>query len=272
MKLLLSTSSEIFISIVIFSAHVLSKKPPPKFSEPVCDSKLGCDRPIMKIKTKIYIEDTLWDQMAILLNDESPENITEKINQNMLEIYKDVNEQLKNLDNGGYVVYFDNKTTVKLNESDITLGDEYVDRLDGNTTKLFNPGHIYPYTFTFQEAIQNMNDTDRQEVDIRVLMLPGVQGSTGTAEETCLCNPKWFGCMIVFQLRNLTNWAFESRIFAHEVGHALGAALHDDEFYTNNPGYRLLMWHAIGYQANIWSPEAKKSINKHVKEHCYPEP
>ena len=57
---------------------------------------------------------------------------------------------------------------------------------------------------------------------------------------------------------------FPKSIFAHELGHSLGADPHDNEFYTHNPGDRLLMWNSVGPHANIWSPEAKRRINQHA--------
>ena len=52
-------------------------------------------------------------------------------------------------------------------------------------------------------------------------------------------------------------------LFAHEIAHTLGMDLHDDDFYTENPGDRLLMWSDVGQHSNIWSPEAKRRINQH---------
>merc|ERR1712106_649957 len=48
--------------------------------------------------------------------------------------------------------------------------------------------------------------------------------------------------------------------FAHEIGHALGMDLHDDQFYSSNPGDRLLMWSSVGRGATVWSPEARRRI------------
>ena len=52
-------------------------------------------------------------------------------------------------------------------------------------------------------------------------------------------------------------------IFAHELGHALGMETHDNEFYTHDPGHKLIMWSDVGPEANIWSPEAKRRIDEH---------
>ena len=40
--------------------------------------------------------------------------------------------------------------------------------------------------------------------------------------------------------------------------------LHDEDFYTENPGDKLLMWGGVGNYADIWSPEAKRRINQHA--------
>ena len=38
---------------------------------------------------------------------------------------------------------------------------------------------------------------------------------------------------------------------------------HDDEFYSSNPDNDLIMWSSVGGTSKIWSPEAKKRINRH---------
>ena len=52
-------------------------------------------------------------------------------------------------------------------------------------------------------------------------------------------------------------------LFAHELGHSLGMEVHDNEFYTHDPGHKLIMWSDVGDHAYIWSPEAKRKINQH---------
>merc|ERR1719186_1840794 len=159
---------------------------------------------------------------------------TEKIVQNLDQMFKKVNKHLRNLDNGGFKVYFD-RDVVKLNESRIALEDTYVDRLNNNVTTKVDPTNIFSHTFTFQEAVQKL--PDRNKVDLRILFIPerGPDPTLATSEETCICNPNWFGCMAVFSIRFLDNWLHHQTVFAHEVGHTLGMGLHDDQFYTSNP-------------------------------------
>merc|ERR1712106_292939 len=125
--------------------------------------------------------------------------------------------------------------------------------------KRFDPDNSFSHTFTFQEAVQKL--ADRSAVDLRILVIPKRgTGPTGTAEETCICNPDWFGCVAIFSIRSLNNWSYHKNIFAHEIGHALGMDLHDDQFYSSNPGDRLLMWSSVGRGATVWSPEARRRI------------
>merc|ERR1719411_1861223 len=169
-----------------------------------------------------------------------------------------------NLDNGGYVVAF--KEIQKLGSSDVKLGKFYTDRLNGDVRKKADKNNIFSHTFLFQEAVQKLPKTDK--IDLRILVVPerGGNPTLATSEENCFCNSDWeFGCIGVFSIR------YKS-IFAHEIGHTLGMDLHDDSFYSNNPGAKLLMWSSVGFSANVWSTEAKRRINNHrknnVKKDC----
>ena len=186
---------------------------------------------------------------------------TEKIIQQLKIIFKGVNKHLKTLDNGGFKVVF-GRDVVKLSKSKIVLEDSYVDRINGNVTTKVNPNNIFSHTFTFQEAVQKLRD--RHAVDLRILFIPdrGTGTTVATAEETCMCNPDWFGCVAIFSIRHIDLWSFHNTVFAHEIGHTLGMDLHDDQFYISNPKNQLLMWHSVGVGAFIWSPEAKRRINR----------
>eukprot|EP00092_Neocalanus_flemingeri_P022449 GFUD01024347.1.p1 GENE.GFUD01024347.1~~GFUD01024347.1.p1 ORF type:complete len:270 (+),score=62.11 GFUD01024347.1:72-881(+) len=229
------------------------KSPPPEFVGPVCD-KPPCTRRVIKVK--MYIEDSLWDRMAR----EARGDPTELLGVQMDIIFTYVNRILQQLDNGGFKVDFA-RDVVKLNRSEIVLEDTYVDRINGNKTTKVDPTDIISQTFQFQEAVQKL--PDRNSTDLRILFITerGSDPTLATAEETCICNPDWFGCIAVFSIRFLDNWGHHQAVFAHEIGHALGMDLHDDQFYTSNPKSRLLMWSSVGFQAYIWSPEAKRRIN-----------
>ena len=73
------------------------------------------------------------------------------------------NQNLRNLDNGGYKVKF-NGTIQRLESSDVKIKKTYVDRLDGNKTKKFDHSNIFSHTFTFQEAVEKMPDRLFQEM------------------------------------------------------------------------------------------------------------
>ena len=207
------------------------------------------------------MEDSLWDGMSEYSEEEDP---SDAIREQLDNLFVNVNELLGTLDNGGFEIQYE-EVIEKLGKSEIRLKDTYIDRLDGNQTKQADDFHIYSHTFTFQESVQQLSN--RNSVDIRVLMIPEKKGGGhlfATAEETCICNYDWFGCIAVFSIRHLGNWSSTFfPIFAHEIGHALGMDVHDDNFYDSNPGNKLIMWHAIGGEAFIWSPEAKRRINNH---------
>ena len=210
----------------------------------------------------MYIEDRLWDMMS-----EDASDPTEKIIEQMEKIFEGINKHLDNLDNGGYIMDFDKKV-VKLDNSDIVLKNTYVDRVDGNVTKVFDADQIWALTFAFQESVELLRN--RNAVDLRILMTHKSKSDSdaekiGMAEELCLCNPQTFACIAVFAIEHLNYWAYQEGVFTHEIGHSLGMDAHDDDFYTANPGDRLLMWSAVGSEANIWSPEAKRRINQHNK-------
>jgi len=236
------------------------KQPPPKFEKPIC-IKPPCL--MKKIRVKVYIEDSLWNMMS-----EDGSDPSEDIIGRMEELFEEINKHLNNLDNGGYMIEF-NQKVVKLGDTDIVLKDSYVDRNDGNVTKEFKSDSINSFTFAFQESVGLMDLKERMIWDMRILVIHKSPKDksffTGTAEESCLCNPDTFACTAVFSIRDPTRWTTDKTIFAHEIGHSLGMDPHDNEFYTDNPDHLLLMWSAIGPDAYIWSPEAKRRINHHDK-------
>ena len=243
------------LNIVLYY-YCLAKNEAPKFKRPICKDPPCLKR---KIRVKVYIEDMLWGIMAEIVTDP-----TEIIIEQLVQVFEEINKNLDNLDNGGYMIDFDKKV-VKLENSDIVLQDSYVDRWEGNVTKAFDPDKILAFTFAFQESVALLRN--RNEVDLRILMIykrkqdPGPE--IGTAEEECLCNPHTFACIAIFaiQQRHLSNWAYHMSIFTHEIGHTLGMKPHDDKFYHYSED--LIMWSGVERNANVWSPEAKKRINEH---------
>ena len=155
---------------------------------------------------KLYIEDTLWNMMSSDGCDLS--DPSEDIIERMEEVFEEVNKHLNNLDNGGYMIEFNNQV-VKLENSDIVLKDSYVDLNDGNVTKEFNPDSIHSFTFAFQESVGLMDLKERMAWNLRILVIPKSPKDNnviGTAEESCLCNSHTFACISVFSIVNLTRW------------------------------------------------------------------
>jgi len=73
-------------------------------------------------------------------------------------------------------------------------------------------------------------------------------------------------------------WERHRSLFSHEIGHTLGPAFHDDDFYMKTRGYdKLIMWSEITSEANIWSPKVRQAINdqdhsclqRNTGRHCY---
>ena len=82
------------------------------------------------------------------------------------------------------------------------LGSTYIDRNDENKTKQFNKWDVWPWTFAFQQAVENLDDEERFSVDVRILLryYPGLS-STSTAEENCIGDHSWpRGCIMVFSV------------------------------------------------------------------------
>ena len=100
---------------------------------------------------KVYVGRDLWKDVK----EEVDRDVNMFMVESMEKLLLKVNEHLGNLDNGGYFVQFD-KTVHRLEKSDVNIKRTYSDRMDGNATKPFKQSSIWSRTFTFQEAVQEM--------------------------------------------------------------------------------------------------------------------
>ena len=85
-------------------------------------------------------------------------------------------------------------------------------------------------------------------------------GPGATTEENCLCRPNGFGCISILPVHNIQNWEESSKLFTHEIGHAVGAWHHDDDYYADDNN--MFMWPIVQPTANIWSPAARKQVRE----------
>merc|ERR1712142_22413 len=242
------TNSKLGGSDYSMSERVL-KEPPrrdraPKCLQPICYLK--------EIRTKFYVNDDVWETFLKI----GYHGIKKQIETTLAIVNKD----LSRLDNGGYKLVPDGFPT-KLSESDVQLADKYQDRLNNNITKPFDKHSIHSLAFTFQEAVQNL--PNRNDVDVRILITKFTSSFTlnAIAEEFCICKPEWFGCIVAWSIRNLTDWSKDASVLTHEIGHTLGQQLHDEEYYRYRDTNKLVMWEVVDEEAHIWSPEARKAIN-----------
>ena len=226
---------------------VLSKKlaPPTSDPKPKCNRKV-CSK--TRVWAKVYIDDLLWEQY-ISWNKQQRGHVDLSLEQRVSRVVDGINSHLARLDNGGFEVVVAG-TATKISQSDVRLASTFVDRNDRNRTKNFSRKDIVAQTFAFQEAVHKLPRGLKQEVNLRILfMREGPHPSLGTAEEMCICDqhPVFnYGCVAIFAIRHLDQWTFHTSIFAHEIGHTLGAEEHDDEHYQNNNDERLLMWSKVG--------------------------
>merc|ERR1712142_357005 len=229
------------------------KQDPPTKNEPSKCLKKPCR--MKKIKTKFYVDDDFWKEGE------------EKIKLQLDKTLVGANKHLSILDDGGYKVVND-EPLVKLSNSDVKLKENYTDRLDGNEIKILDTKRLLAITFSFQEAVQEL--PNRNDVDLRILLVKyqNTFSKHAFAEEHCLCKPSGYGCVVVFSIAGMTNWG--SSLFAHEIGHTLGPAFHDDTYYKYKHGNNLLLWSSIDRTAYIWSPKAREAINK--QDHSCLEP
>ena len=92
--------------------------------------------------------------------------------------------------------------TISFSSSDVTLGQSYIDRNDGNRRKTLrgNEKEVDAWIFTFQEAVQKLDNSLRNSVDIRILMRH-FRGNNyvASSEEDCICNFNWpYGCVSTY--------------------------------------------------------------------------
>jgi len=136
---------------------------------------------------------------------------------------------------------------------------------DGNRRKTLrgNEKEVDAWIFTFQEAVQKLDNSLRNSVDIRILMRH-FRGNNyvASSEEDCICNFNWpYGCVSTYTVDETERSWLKGSLFAHEFGHSLGAgAVHDDQTYGYNP--TLIMNTEVNPGARIWSPRAKKLIRE----------
>jgi len=227
------------------------------------------------IKPKFYIHPALWKGIKTFRERRGlPPNVKAHIVHQTKRMIKAANKHLRRLADpkthpGGFIVEWDS-AIYKLDKSDIKIGRTFVDRLDGNKTKPTNPRNIWDLTFAFQQAVAKMKN--RYDEQIRILLIsldyfdmPNDLTHAAT-EEQCLCNPTWFACVGVFGIEYVDKFASSGVLLAHELGHALGAALHDDSDYvTGDQGdiLKLIMATETKPNANVWSPQAREAIRIH---------
>jgi hypothetical protein len=213
------------------------------------------------VTLKVYVGLDMWPQATEIKGGTDARQFM--MVQNLEKLFAVVNQHLSHLDDRGFFVQFD-KTVHRLEKSDLMIRKTYIDRLDGNTTKTFNESDIFSHTFTFQEAVQAMKG--RMDVNVRLLLISGdilESEIKATAEEHCVCEPDWYGCVIVLSIGDMLDWSKSGIKLAHEFGHVLAADTHDDEFYPMERAEELIMWSKVGPGSTVWSDKARKAINRH---------
>jgi len=243
----------------------INKKPFPPDTKPICYKRRGrCFKRI--IIGKFYIQDELKQMLRV---SSRGYDIDKLITGRIDSMLNGINKRLHKLDNGGYHLIY-NEPFVLLSDSDVKIKRTYTDRLDNNKRKTLNPKNEFAVAFAFQEAIESLpcNDVTRPP-HIRILLRIGNGGLASATEEKCICNPDWkYACVSVLsvlpdhwkQFKNNSN-GLGHPVYAHEIGHALGRAIHDDVVYYD-PAHWLLMNANVGGRAFLWSPEAKQDIRQ----------
>lgn len=244
--------------------------PTPPYTKGVCHQE-PCDT--MLINAEMYIEEELYRLTEEFLAENNVTgDITHIVSQRIDDMFTALNVHLMNLDNGGYKLISDGSFTL-LNDAKFKIKETFIDRNDGNRSKTFDKLDLWAWTFGFQEAVGELlgHNSSEAEPHVRILLRYTPGKLRAATEENCICNPDWpFACIAIF---SLDQWYWrKGSLFAHEIGHALGREIHDDEIYQD-PDHELIMNSVIGIHANIWSPEAKKSIQSQYKkyhENCLP--
>ena len=102
---------------------------------------------------KVYIDKNLWRRTDEDLDPE--DDVEEAIIDKVDKLLTSTNKHLRKLDEGGFGVKFGN-IIHRLENSDVKMRNFYVDRINKNIEKKFNAKDVFGYTFTFQEAVQEM--------------------------------------------------------------------------------------------------------------------
>ena len=115
-----------------------------------------------QIKTQFYIAGEIRDYF------ESREG-SKQVQFQLRKTVDAINKKLARLDNGGYAVVYNTKDVVKLSKSDVKIGTNYIDRLNGNQKKKCNMAdttNILGIIFCFQEAVRPL-EQGNNNVDYR---------------------------------------------------------------------------------------------------------
>ena len=102
------------------------------------------------VTIKVYVNRDIWATREAVGND-----VKLFMVESLGNMFRIVNKHLSHLDNGGYFAQFDG-TVSRLEKSDVKVRKTFLDRQDGNATKTFSKSQIKSHTFTFQEAVQEM--------------------------------------------------------------------------------------------------------------------
>ena len=70
--------------------------------------------------------------------------------------FREINTLLIKLDNGGFKLVFGADDVVKLGDSDVKLGDTFIDRVENNETKHLNIHEIYSHGQAFQQGVERI--------------------------------------------------------------------------------------------------------------------
>ena len=233
------------------------KQPPPKYTPPVC-FKSSCET--RHINVMIYLDDDMWHNMTGNWGDNPKQLILFQIK----KTFEEANKLLAELDNGGYKLVFDQNDVVKLSDSEVLLGDKYIDGINSNLTKELDTHEIFSHTFAFQQAVEKLSNRNAKDLRMLIRKYNKNDSVNVLAEENCICNYNSFGCVASFSIKNSLRWWAQKNELVHGIGHTLGyKEAHDDEFYSGKISDKLLMSKNVRKEATLWSPMAKEMINAH---------